>query len=489
MTSHLKRLLRHSAVYGIGHIASRGLGFLLLPLHTNLIPAGEYGKAALIFSFLGLMNVIYGYGMDVAYLRFVAAEDDLKKQKVLFSTSLLSLLFTSVLFSTLLLFLDQTFSKIIFRSETQNILILLSAGILLFDALALIPFMALRAKEKSIPFSLLKLVNIILNIAANFLFIVVLEKGVAGIFWANLASSGLTLLFLLPIIFRYFILKFDFDNFRELTRFGLPYVASGLSVVAMNLIDRPIIERLTDFETTGIYSAGYKLGTFMALFIAAFRFAWHPFFLSTSNQPNAKAVFAKVLTYFMLSCSVVFLMVSLFVEEIVRFSLFGITLFGEDYWASTSIIPLILISNIFYGMYVNFYVGVFLEKKTSVIAWITGISAVVNILLNFLLIPYFGMLGAAWAKVISYITLAYLLYIKSNPLYPIQYEWGRILKISIPALGIFLAQIYLLQWDSSLLKIGLILAFFVLLFFTGFLDQAEKTRIRLFFRKNNGSGN
>ena len=480
-------MLRHSAVYGIGHMASRGLGFLLLPLHTNVIATGEYGKAALIFSFLALMNVIYGYGMDVAYLRFVAPENDLKKQKVLFSTGLISLLITSVLFTGLLVVFDQTFSIIIFRSETEALLILLSAGILLFDSLTLMPFMALRAKEKSIPFAVLKVINVVLNIAANILFIVVLKKGVAGIFWANLVSSGLTFLFLLPIIFRYFILKFDTAIFSKLIRFGLPYISSGLAVVAMNIIDRPIIERLTDLETTGIYSAGYKLGSFMALFIAAFRFAWHPFFLSTSKQANAKAVFARVLTYFMLSCSIVFLGVSLFVDEIVRFNLFGYSLFGEKYWASTSIIPLILISNIFFGMYVNFYVGVFLEKKTLIIAWVTGISAGVNILLNFLLIPFFGMLGAAWAKVIAYIVLAYLLYIKSNPLYPIPYEWGRVTKISALALGIFLVQIYFLQWENIFLKIGLILGFFLFLLASGFLDRTEKTRIRKFFKKDHGT--
>ena len=464
-------------------MASRGLGFLLLPLHTNIIATNEYGKAALIFSFLALMNVIYVYGMDVAYLRFVATEDEPKKQKTLFSTGLLSLFFTSAVFSGFLVVFDQTFSIIIFSSETETLLILLSAGILLFDALTLMPFMALRAKEKSVPFAVLKVINVVLNILANILFIVVLKKGIAGIFWANLVSSGLTFLFLLPIIFRYFILKFDYTIFRELLSFGLPYIVSGLAVVAMNIIDRPIIERLTDLETTGIYSAGYKLGTFMALFIAAFRFAWHPFFLSTSKQENAKAVFARVLTYFMLSCSVVFLMVSLFVDEIVRFNLFGYSLFGEDYWVSTSIIPLILISNIFYGMYVNFYVGVFLEKKTSVIAWVTGISAVINILFNFLLIPFFGMLGAAWAKVISYIVLAFLLYKKSNPLYPINYEWSRIVKISVFALGLFLAQIYLLQWTHILLKGSLVLIFFVFLLASGFLDRVEKTRIRKFFQK------
>ncbi|HDL17777.1 MAG TPA: hypothetical protein ENH29_01860, partial [Bacteroidetes bacterium] len=103
VAGHIKRLLQHSAVYGIGHIVTRSLGFLLLPLYTNTIPTDEFGKAALLFSFLAIMNVIYGYGMDVAFLRYVALQDDVRKQRTLFSTGLISLLVTSLLFSLILM--------------------------------------------------------------------------------------------------------------------------------------------------------------------------------------------------------------------------------------------------------------------------------------------------------------------------------------------------------------------------------------------------
>lgn len=475
---HIKRLLRHSAIYGIGHMASRGLGFLLLPLHTNAIPAGEYGKAALIFSFLAIMNVVYGYGMDVAFLRFVALQEDVRKQRLLFSTGMISLLATSVLLSVLLIVLHRPTASVIFRSTAEANLILMSSGILLFDALTLLPFMVLRAKERSKAFVILKLASVIINVAANVYFIIILNQGVAGIFVANLLSSFVTLILVIPIILKHFVFEFDKSMFRELIGFGLPYIPTGLAVVAMNLIDRFILERLTGFETTGIYSAGYKLGSFMALFIAAFRFAWHPFFLSVSSQPKAKTVFSRVLTYFMLACSTVFLVISLFIDEIVRLQAFGVSLFGEEYWQSTSIIPLILISNIFYGIYVNFYVGIFLEKKTSVLPGITAISAGVNIGLNFLLIPFFGMLGAAWATVAAYGLLAALLYRKSNALYPIPYEWGRIMKVSVLALGLFMLQIYLFHFENPWIKGLLIPCFFILLWFTKFPDPIEKARLR-----------
>lgn len=480
---HLKRLLRHSAVYGIGHILTRSLGFLLLPLYTNTIPPGEYGKAALIFSFLAIMNVFYSYGMDVAFLRYVVLQDDVRKQKELFSTGFFSVLATSLIFSMVLLGLQRQVSVLIFGQPGEEGLIRLSAGILFFDALSLMPFMALRAKEKSVPFTLLKLASVTINVAANILFIVGLKEGVAGIFKANLLASAVTFFLLAPVWLRFLVPKFSRELYSEMLRFGLPYIPSGLAVVIMDLIDRFILERLTDLETTGIYSAGYKLGMFMALFIAAFRFAWHPFFLSTSRQPNAKKVFARVLTYFVLACAFVFLGVSLFINEIVRLRLFGVTLFGESYWGSTRIVPLILISYIFYGVYVNFLVGVYLEKKTMWLPTITGTAAAVNIAANLLLIPRLGMMGSAWATVLAYATMAVMLYVRVRPIYPVAYEWGRIGKIAAVALGIFLAQIYLLRWKSLWLKGLLLLAFPLLLLLTNFLDREEKNHLASVIRR------
>ncbi len=483
VAGHIKRLIQHSAVYGIGHIVTRSLGFLLLPLYTNTISPDDYGKAALLFSFLAIMNVIYGYGMDVAFLRYVALQDDKQQQRILFSTGFISLLLSSVLFSLVFFAFQRPVTGLIFHSAVDTNLILLCAGVLFFDTIGLLPFMVLRAKEKSVPFTLLKLANVILNVAANVIFIIVLKLGVAGIFWANLVSSALISLFLIPIITKFFIFHFDRVIFRELIQFGLPYIPSGLAVVAMDLIDRFILERLTDLETTGIYSAGYKLGMFMALFIAAFRFAWHPFFLSTSRQPNAKQVFARVLTYFVLACSAVFLLVSLFIDELVRFHIFGFTLFGESYWSSTRIVPLILISYIFYGIYVNFLVGVYLLKKTAMLVWVTGISAVVNIAANFILIPYFGMLGSAWATVLSYMIMAALLYLSIFRWYPVAYEWGRITKIALTALILFLGQLYIIQTQFWWLKLGMFLLFWLILFVVGFLDRTEKTRLQQLIRR------
>jgi O-antigen/teichoic acid export membrane protein len=478
LKEHIGKLLRQSAVYGVGHIVSRSLGFLLLPLYTNTIPTDDYGFAAVLFSFLGIMHVFYSYGMDVAYLRYVALQEDVGKQKILFSTGFISLLTSAIILSVILILVRDKVSLVLFHTTGMSTLILLSAGILFFDCLAQLPFMALRAKQKSIQFASLKLASVIINIGANILFIIVLKNGVAGIFQANLVSSAITFVIVMPVFLRQFRLHFERESYFALIRFGLPYIPSGLAVVIMDLIDRIILERMAGAEVTGVYSAGYKLGMFMALFIAAFRFAWHPFFLSTSKQTNATQVFGRVLTYFVLSCAFVFLLISLYVNDLVRIKIFGFTLFGEEYWGGTAVVPIIMISYIFYGIYVNFLVGIYLHNKTYYLPWITGLAALVNIIANLILIPPMGQLGAAWATAIAYTTMAVFLYYRVRLMYPVPYEWLRIGKVAVVVLTIFILQIYIFQFQEILSKAIWIVVFFVLLWLSGFMKKSEKQYLR-----------
>jgi O-antigen/teichoic acid export membrane protein len=211
--------------------------------------------------------------------------------------------------------------------------------------------------------------------------------------------------------------------------------------------------------------------------------------LSTSRQENAKQVFCKVLTYFILACSSVFLLLSFFIDEIVRFELFGFTIFGEEYWESTAIVPLILLSYIFYGIYVNFLVGVYIKKKTAMLPLITGIAALVNIGANLMLIPFWGMMGSAWAKVICYATMAVLLYYKIHRLYYIKYEWKKIYHLAAVTLGIFLMQNYIFQFEWWWQKLALLFVWAFILVFSGFLDQTERSYIRNLPKKINKNVN
>ena len=477
MKAALKKLTQHTAVYGIGHILTRSIGFLLLPIHTNYILPDAFGVASLLFSSLALMNVIFSYGMDTAFLRYFVLSDSREEKKEVFSTAFSMIVITGGLFTACLLLFPEAFSQWIFRSQEYATLIRLAAGILYADALVLLPFLVLRGEEKPLAFASLKFVNVILNFGLNILFIIVLKKGIFGIFLSNLLASLATLATLLPILMRWYRFQFSSVLLKQLLQFGLPYVPSGLAVIIMDQIGRFFLDRMEGQAATGIFSASYKLGMIMALLVAAFRFAWHPFFLSTSKQADAEKIFARVLTYFLAVTGTIFLLVSLFLDQIIRFKIFGIQLYGEAFASGKGIVAIILLAYIAYGAYVNFIVGIYLKKKTQALPWITGLGALVSVLVNAFGIPVWGMTAAAWATFLAYFSMAVCLYLVSRNLYPVPYEWNRILILAGVIGGLYgIGQAI----GSPALRLLIFPAFPVILWGVRFWHEDEKRLFRRF---------
>ncbi len=478
MLQNIKRLTKHSIVYGIGHILSRFIGFLLLPIHTNYLLPEQYGTAALLFSSLAILNIVFTFGMDVSFLRFFILEEGREGKKNIFSTIFWTVLTAGLCFSAILFLFPETFSNIIFRSVRYIRLIRLASGILLADALALIPFLVLRSEEKSVQFVIVKFLNIGINLGLNILFVIHLRRGVFGIFLANLYASVLTLIILLPVIWKW--LRFQFQKYRliESLKFGLPYIPAGLALLVMDQIGRFFLDRMIGKEATGLFSASYKLGMFMALIVAAFRFAWHPFFLSTSKEKNAPQIFARVLTYFLVVTGWVFVVISLFIDEIAHIQLFGVRLFGQGFTAGLSIVPIVLLAYICYGMYIHFIVGVYLKKKTFYLPIVTGIGAAVGVLMNFILVPRFEIMGAAWATFSAYFMMAAVLYVVNRHLYPIRYEFLRILKIIFVVSLIFVIQNGFNPESHLSIRIILTIGYFPLLWIFRFLTIEEKTILK-----------
>jgi len=480
----LIRLTKHSAIYGMGHILSRSIGFFLLPLYTNHIPPNEYAIYIYGYAFIPFIAILYSAGINFAQLRYyILAKTEQEKSRIFF-TSFYSTLVVSLIFSVLFLFLSKQISVLVFGDANYGYLVKISCGILLSDALALLMFNVLRAEEKSFQFVAFNLFTVIITIVFNILFIVVYKKGIDGIFIANLIASTATLALLLILTKSHFKGAFSYPLLKELFKFGLPLIPSSISVVILTVIDRFIIRKLMGDESVGIYGAGYKMGMIMSLLITAFRYAWHPFYLSIAqDDKDAKEIFSKVLTYFIFICCAIFLSISLFIDEIVRFQIFGLTIFGKEYWQSTVIVPAILGSYIFYGVYLNLQTAVYLENKTQYLFYLTGLSAIINIVANFLFIPHLGLLGAAYATLIAYVFMTVAIYFYTNKLYPVQYEWLRISKLSVLCLLLYIIGKYSYPHKPSVFKLIFIAAYFFILYFVGFYEKKEISRIKIFLKQ------
>jgi O-antigen/teichoic acid export membrane protein len=265
-------------------------------------------------------------------------------------------------------------------------------------------------------------------------------------------------------------------------------VPSGLAVIVMDQIGRFFLDRMVGEEATGIFSAGYKLGMFMGLVVAAFRFAWHPFFLSTSKQDDAPGIFARVLTYFIGVTGFFFLVISFFIEEIVHFQIAGAGILGEDFIAGTVIVPIIMLAYIGFGVYANFVVGIYLKRKTIYLPFVTCVGALVVVLVNLILIPRYGIMGAAWATFLAYYAMAATLYFVSRRLYYIPYEIGRIMKLILVYAVLFFLGYNVLADASILYRLFLLVSVYPLLRVIGFFHADEKSAIRRFVRRVPKSG-
>ncbi|MBP9192452.1 MAG: oligosaccharide flippase family protein [Ignavibacteria bacterium] len=426
MLEKLKSLSKDTMIYGTNTIVGRFLNFFLVPFYTNIFLPAEFGIVAILYSYIAILNVFFSIGLESGYMKFDSTEEvGTKKQN--FSNPYLIVFFNSLILSGLMFIFSSDLTGVFQIGQNYSYLIKYSALILFFDTIILIPFAFLRLNNKAKSFAGLKILNIVINVSLNLILVLYFKLGIEAIFISNLAASVVTFLMLLPLLIKNMDISFNKELVTELLRFSLPYIPAGIAANIVQIIDRPILKYLTDDKTVGIYQANYRLGIFMMLIVSMFEYAWRPFFLNNAKDPNAKSIFSKVLTYFLIGGSFIFLILTVFIKDIVKMDLpYGFHLIGESYWAGLNIVPVILFAYLLNGMYVNFMAGIYIEKKTKYLPLITGLGAVSNVIANFILIPEFSYMGAAISTLISYFVMMIGLYYVSNKYYRINYEYKNI---------------------------------------------------------------
>ena len=481
MLDKILRLGKETAIYGLSTVVGRLLNFLIVPFYANVLLPAENGIISNIYAYIAFAYIIFCYGMEPAYMRFVSSLE-LGDRKQNFSVPFLSLLTTSVLFALAIHFNSSSLAYILGIGKTQYRFIQYAGWILCLDALTVIPFASLRMEQKAKRFAALKIFNITANLLLNIVLILGFRMHAEGVLLANLLASGLTFLAMIGMVFRRLTFKFPAGLYKEILKFGLPYIPAGLAGIAMQVIDRPIVKALTNDATLGIYQLNYRLGIFMMLIVGMFDYAWRPFFLYHAKDTDAKQLFSKVFTYFVLGAMTIFLVISLFIEDIVRMKVFGKQFFPPIYWQGVEIVPWVLLAYVFTGAYVVFVVGVYLEKKTKYLPFVTGAGALLNVGANFFLIPKIGILGAALSTLLSYIVMAVGMYFASQRFYRVEYEWNKVLKIAGSAAFMFLLfrLLHLQPLDSIgiIVKLALVVSFGIALVFLKVIDSREISEVK-----------
>ncbi|MCU0275506.1 MAG: polysaccharide biosynthesis C-terminal domain-containing protein [Acidobacteria bacterium] len=429
MIEKIKELGRDTAIYGISTIIGRFLGFLLVPFYTHFISPGDMGIYTNVYAYLAFLNIVYIYGMDAAFMKYSSLAEPGEK-KITFSTAYLAVVMSTLILSAALLLLRHPFVGLMEVPAGYARLVYYTIFILLFDTLALIPFANLRLERKAKKFAFIKLGNILLNLGLNLLFFVKFRMGIEAIFAANLIASAATFLALLPETWARLGRRIQGPLLRRMLRFGLPYLPASLASIMIQVIDRPIVLALTDADTLGLYQTGHKLGIFMMLVVSMFQYAWQPFFLNNAREKNAREMFARVMTLFVLAASLLWLVVSLFIDLAAGWEFApGRSLIAGQFLPGLVVVPIILLAYLFNGIYVNLQAGFYIAEKTKYFPLITGAGALVNVLANLLLIPRLGISGAALAVLASYLVMAAGLHFVARKFYPIPYEYGKLAKI------------------------------------------------------------
>ncbi|MCB0400459.1 MAG: polysaccharide biosynthesis protein [Flavobacteriales bacterium] len=496
MANPLKKLAGQTAIYGLTSIVGRLLNWFLVPIYIGVakFSTDQYGVVTEMYSYVAFLVVLLTYGMETAYFRY-STLDEYDPKKV-YTSVIYSLFTTSVLFIAISILFNQPIADWLKYPDHPEY-VTWFALIVGLDALSSIPMARLRAEHRAKKFAFINFVWIGVNIGFNLFFLVYClpkfnagehnwlidtfynpEMGVGYIFLANLMASAVKFVLLLPDIFkaRY---GFEMALLKKLFIYALPLLIFGLAGIVNETIDRIMLKRML-FDTLGeketlsqlgIYGACYKVSIIITLFIQAFRYAAEPFFFAQEKEKDARQTYARVMTYFVIVCAVIFLGVMLFIDVVKYF------IPNQDYWAGLRVVPILLLANISLGIYYNQSIWYKLSGKTQYGAYIGLFGAIVTIVLNYIWIPIYGYMGSAWATLICYSSMMLLSFVLSRKHYPIPYQLPRLFLYLGLSFGIYVLSQYF-PISSTFLKYSIYsLVFIAFLGMAYFLERPKKVLI------------
>ena len=410
---------KQSLIYGFGHILARLATFLLLPLLTNSLITADYGIISIVYIFIGFSMTFYRYGMDTALMKFYIEADDPKSY---FSSILFIQLVTSLIFSSLL-FLCRSFIEPLLIGTGQITFITYIAIIIFCDIIWNLIIITLRTEEKAFQFVSFNLLNVSLLLGLTIYFVDIKHLGVEGVLLGNLYASIIMFLSSCCLLLKRFSArKINFSIMNQIIQFGLPFLPAAIFGIIMEGADRFILKYMMGESAVGIYSAGYKLGIFGLLIVMGFNMGWAPYFLKHNKDKDAYLEYSIISTFFLGLYGFIGMLITVLITQIKHISLFGYTLIGENYFDGISVVPIILMSYYFFGIYVLMLPRIYNSQSTSKIPRFKFAGALSNIILNIILIPKFGIMGSAYATLISFAIMSYYIFNVGNQIEYVKYN-------------------------------------------------------------------
>ena len=482
MSNPIRNLMGQTAVYGLSSIVGRLLNYLLVPLYTSVfINPSDYGVVSELYAWVAFLLVFLTFGMETAYFRFI---QDAENKEKLFQNALFTVLGFNVIFFSIILYFNNPIASLMLY-EGHNEYIILLTVIVCIDSISALPLAKLRYEEKAKNFVAIQFASILINIGLNLFFMLYLfnpeepEEGILFILLANLCSSLIKPI-LLSSSFLKIRLNFDWKLAKTMIIYAFPLVIAGFAGIINETLDRILLKQilydpaipssLGNAEAqVGIYSACYKLAMLVTILLQAYRYAAEPFFFGQMKNEDRNKVYVKVMNIFIGVVCFVFLLVSLNID------IFKYFIRNEIYWQGLKVVPILLLANVFLGIYYNQSIWYKLSGKTKFGAYITLLGAIVTIVINIIFIPLYGYMASAWATLIVYALQMLLSYFLGQRHFPIPYN----LKKFFLYIGLALSLYFLgNQINSAVPTIQFLLQNSLILFYLGFIFFLERKTLK-----------
>jgi O-antigen/teichoic acid export membrane protein len=424
----IQTAVRHMAVYGVGNVMVKAIGFLMLPFYTHYFTPKDYGILEILDLSMSLFALVLNMGLTPAFLRIYAAAESPEARHHVVSTASIFGITTGLLTFLAGVGFVGPVTVLLFGPNVPSIYILLSFSALVLNYMANLPRTYLRALEASGTYTIVDTGGVFLLLGLNVWFIAVLKVGLVGVLWSSVIVAALQFIGLSGWALGRAGFRFRMLHLRRMLAFGTPLVLSNVGLFVLNFSDRYFLQHLRSLEVVGVYAVGYKFGFMMNyLFVQPFFVMWQSRMYAIHENPEHRKIFKQFFAMFSLGLLFAGLAMSLFSPEVIRLMVEPRFAAGQD------VVPIVVLAYIFYGLAYYAQLGMLLTDRTKLIGVIGAGAAVLNLVLNYFLVSSFGMMGAAWATLISFAAIAGACYWGSQRVFPLQLGLSRV------GLGLLLA--------------------------------------------------
>lgn len=470
MLEKFRTLLGHTLIYGLGNYGVRLIGFLLIPVYTRYLTTTDYGVLALVSIFTQALWVFVSLGQSPSLFRFYYEGDTAEDRERVVASALWIVLLFSLPIALIPLLAPRVVAGLALGDPALWFLIVLGTGTVVFKTLLRMPFQMMRAEDESKRYATW---SILRNGATTLLSLVLvtgLAMGVTGVVLGQFLGELLLCFCLLGMSLPALRAGIHWTRIKDQLRYGLPMVPAGVAALTVDMIDRWFLEYYATTSDVGIYSLGYRFGEIIAFLVAAFQLSWPQFIFRNQREPDAPQIYAHMANYYFAVLLLVWLCLATFSHEVIR------VMATPAFHPAAAIVPIVALGMVFDGSIQMVKIGILLSKSLARRTVAVFGAAGVNVVLNFLLVPRYGMMGAAWATAGSFLTQLALMFFFAQRLYPVPFQYGRIAGVFVSALALFGLSTLVVQESivlSVLLKLGLVAMFPVAVVAFGLVTRSD----------------